>query len=67
MKSEMYVELNGKQINMDTQMNKFKELWKEQGGLVKDLKDVKLYINLEQHQVHYVVNDDTKGSFDIVE
>ncbi len=68
MKSDILVEFQGRQIDTNAQMNKFKDIWKEQGGKVKDLDDVKLYINVEQGLVHYVINgDDTKtGSFEIV-
>ncbi len=68
MKSEILVEFQGRQIDTNAQMNKFKDIWKEQGGKVKDLNDVKLYINVEQGLVYYVVNgDDTNtASFEIV-
>ncbi len=66
MKNSIFVELHGNQIDTNVQMNKFKEIWKEQGGKVKDLKDVNLYVNLEQNLVYYVVNGDITGSFEVV-
>ncbi len=68
MKSEILVEFHGNQIDTNTQMNKFKEIWKENGGKIKDIQDVKLYINVEQGLVHYVINGDVEntGSFEIV-
>ncbi len=66
MSSSIFVEYLGNQIDTNVQMNKLKEIWKEQGGKVKDLKDVKLYINAEQNQVYYVINEDVTGSFEIV-
>ncbi len=67
MKSDILVEFQGRQIDTNAQMNKFKDMWKEQGGKVKDLDDVKLYINVEQGLVYYIINgDETKtGSFEI--
>ncbi len=66
MSNSIFVEYHGNQIDTNIQMNKLKEIWKEQGGKVKDLKDVNLYINAEQNQVYYVINEDVTGSFEIV-
>ncbi len=68
MKNDILVEFQGRQIDTNAQMNRFKEIWKEQGGKVKDLEDVKLYINVEQGVVYYVVNGDVENtnSFEIV-
>ncbi len=68
MKNDIFVEFQGRQIDTNAQMNRLKEIWKEQGGKVKDLDDVKLYINVEQGVVHYVVNGDTANasSFEII-
>ncbi len=64
--SGIYVEIHGHKIDTNVQMNRFKELWKEQGNKIKDAKDVNLYINAEQNLVFYVVNDEITGSFEIV-
>ncbi len=66
MASSIFVEFQGNQIDTAIQMNRLKEIWKEQGGKVKDLADVSLYINVEQNQVYYVINGDITGSFDVV-
>ncbi len=66
MKNSIFVEFHGNQIDTNIQMARFKELWKEQGGKIKDLKDVNLYINIEQNLVYYVVNGDINGSFEVV-
>ncbi len=68
MKNEIFVEFQGRQIDTNAQMNKLKDIWKEQGGKVKDLDDVKLYINVEQGLVYYVINGDVENtnSFEIV-
>ncbi len=68
MKSDILVEFQGRQIDTNAQLNKLKEIWKEQGGKVKDLDDVKLYINVEQGLVYYVINGDVANtnSFEIV-
>ncbi len=66
MASSIFVEFHGNQIDTAIQMNRLKEIWKEQGGKIKDLKDVNLYINVEQNQVFYVINGDITGSFEVV-
>ncbi len=66
MANSIFVEFHGNQIDTNIQMNRLKEIWKEQGGKIKDLKDVNLYINVEQNLVYYVINGDTNGSFEVV-
>ncbi len=65
MKNTVYVEFQGNKIDTNVQMSKFKSLWREQGGKVKDLKNVNLYINADESLVYYVVNDDITGSFEV--
>ncbi len=66
MKSSIIVENMGNQIDTDKQLVEFKRIWKEEGNKVKDLKDVKIYINIEQNKIYYVANENISGSFDIV-
>lgn len=66
MKVETFIELHESQVDTNAQLNRFKELWKEQGNMVKDLKSVKIYINLNQNKVFYVANEDITGSFELV-
>lgn len=66
MKNAVFVEYHGEKFDTSLQMNRFKEVWKEAGKLVKDIKDINLYINVEQRRVYYVVNGEINGSFDIV-
>lgn len=65
MKNAIFVECHGEKFETEVQMNKFKELWKEEGKRIKDIKNVNIYINVEQKKVYYVVNDDISGSFDL--
>lgn len=41
-----------------------KEIWTgELGNLVRDLKDVKIYVNVDESTAYYVINDDVEGKF----
>ncbi len=66
MKSSIIVENMGNQIDTELQLTEFKRIWKEEGNKVKDLKDVKIYINIEQNKIYYVANESIEGCFDIV-
>lgn len=41
-----------------------KEIWtKEMGNLVRDLKDIKVYVNADESMAYYVINGDIQGKF----
>ncbi len=56
MKSEVIVQFGGKEINTANVEAQAKEIWKEAGNKVKDLKDVKLYVKPEESKCYYVFN-----------
>jgi hypothetical protein len=56
MKSEVIVQYQGKEINTTNVETQAKEIWKEAGNKVKDLKEVKLYVKPEESKCYYVFN-----------
>lgn len=67
LKSELFVELNGFQIEQKDLIAKAKTIWTELGNKVKDLNDIKLYYKPDERKCYYIFNnsEENKGSFDI--
>ena len=63
---EIYLEYAGKQILDKDLIERVKEIWtKEMGNKVKDMVDVKIYVQPENNVVYYVINGDVEGKFDL--
>lgn len=63
---EIYLEYAGKQILDKDLVEKVKEIWtKELGNKVKDMIDVKIYVQPENNVVYYVINGSVEGKFDL--
>lgn len=63
MKSNLFVEYKGKQVSSKELLDKVKEVWKEQGGKVKDLKNIDLYCKPEEGMCYYVIDEKETGKF----
>ena len=61
MKTSMYVEYQGLQVEEKEIITKVKELWVNDGNKIKDIKELKLYIKPEEAAAYYVINDETSG------
>jgi hypothetical protein len=64
MKTEYYVEFDGKQIDLQSIEDIAKSTWKNDGNRMKDLKSLKLYYKPQEHKVYYVYNGETRGEED---
>jgi len=62
-KTELFIELNGKQTHYKTLTDTAKEIWKEEGKLVKDIDTMELYFKPDENSCYYVINGETKGNF----
>ena len=62
-KTELFIELNGKQTNYRTLTDTAKEIWKEAGHLVKDIDSLELYFKPDEGSCYYVINGVEKGNF----
>ncbi len=66
MKTNVYVEFYGEQINQADVIEEAKKIWKEAGNKPADLKKIEVYIKPEDDRVYYVFNGDFTGSFPII-
>ncbi len=55
-KVELFVELNGKKVDVKSIETKAKEVWKEQGNKMKDLANAELYYQPDSGKCYYVFN-----------
>lgn len=65
MKTSMYVEYQGLQVEEKEVIAKVKELWVNDGNKIKDIKELKLYIKPEESAVYYVINEETSGKIEL--
>ena len=65
MKTSMYVEYQGLQVEEKEIIAKVKELWVNEGNKIKDIKELKLYIKPEEATVYYVINEETSGKIEL--
>lgn len=63
MKSTLYVEYQGNQVNTEEFLPTAKNLWVEAGNKIKDMKQIEFYYNTEENKCYFVINDDFTGSF----
>lgn len=65
MKTSMYVEYQGLQVEEKEIIAKVKELWVNEGNKIKDIKELKLYIKPEEASAYYVINEETSGKIEL--
>jgi len=63
MKTDLYIEVDGKQTNYKTLIDTAKEIWKDEGHMVKDLVSLELYFKPSESSCYYVINGVEKGHF----
>ena len=63
MKSAMYVEFQGKQLEQKDIVAAAKKIWTNNGNAASALKSLRLYIKPEENTAYYVFNDEITGSF----
>lgn len=56
MKSELFIEFNGLKVDQKQLLEAAKEVWKEKGNKVKDLKTIELYFKPAERKCYYVFN-----------
>ena len=65
MQMELFIEIQGKQVDTTVFLDNVKEFWKSEGNRIKDLKSVSIYFKPEESTCYYVLNGDIKGSFQV--
>lgn len=63
MKTDLYVELDGHQVECNHFSDKVKDIWKSEGNKVKDIKKIEIYYKPLEATCYYVINGNSKGSF----
>ncbi len=63
MKTDLFIELNGRKTDCGSFVDTVKEIWKSEGNLVKDIETVQLYYKPEEQTCYYVINNNISGSF----
>ncbi|MBR1815723.1 MAG: hypothetical protein IJ763_03390 [Lachnospiraceae bacterium] len=63
MKSTIYIEYYGKQVEQASLVKEAKSIWTKSGKKASDLKSLDLYIKPEENTAYYVFNEDESGSF----
>jgi hypothetical protein len=56
MKSELFVQFAGQQVDTKQLLDVAKETWKAEGNKVKDLQSVELYYKPDENKCYYVFN-----------
>lgn len=65
MKSTMYIEYQGNQIDENSVVATAKKIWTDNGNKATDLKKLQVYIKPEENAAYYVFNEEVAGSFQL--
>lgn len=65
MKTSVFIEYQGLQVEERELIAKIKELWLSEGNKIKDIKELKLYVKPEEYAAYYVINEDNSGKIDL--
>lgn len=64
MNKEVHIQFAGNDILAKDLVSKAAAVWTEEmGNKAEDIKDVKVYANIDQATAYYVINEDVRGSF----
>ena len=66
-KINIFYQFSNHQAEQQEIITRIKNQWKEQGNMVKDLKDLVIYLKTEENKAYYVINDRVKGSVAVCE
>ncbi|AHM57381.1 hypothetical protein EAL2_c21000 [Peptoclostridium acidaminophilum DSM 3953] len=61
LKTDFFVEHSGKQISKKDMVRLVKDEWLQQGRLVKEIKDLQMYFNVDESKCYWVINNEDKG------
>lgn len=66
MKAKSILQIGGNEIALSLLEQRIKQLWTASGNLIKDIKDLRLYVKPEENRVYYVINDVFSGNMDLL-
>ena len=64
-KTMVYFQFKGKEIEEQEVIGMIKKAWKDEGNMMKDLKELSVYIKAEESKAYYVINGEISGSIDL--
>ncbi|MDD6233114.1 MAG: DUF6465 family protein [Frisingicoccus sp.] len=65
MKTSVFMEYGGLQVEEKEVIAKIKEAWVSEGNKIKDIKELKLYLKPDEFAAYYVINDDISGKINL--
>ena len=65
MKTSVFMEYGGLQVEEKEVIAKIKEIWVSEGNKIKDIKELKLYLKPDEFAAYYVINDDISGKINL--
>ena len=65
MKTSVFMEYGGLQVEEKEVIAKIKEAWVSEGNKIKDIKELKLYLKPDEFTAYYVINDDISGKINL--
>ena len=65
MKTSVFMEYGGLQVEEKEVIAKVKEAWVSEGNKIKDIKELKLYLKPDEFDAYYVINDDISGKINL--
>ena len=64
-KTNLVVQSCGLEVSEADIVAKIKEIWVNDGKLVKDIKALDMYVKPEEKKVYYIIDGDVNGDLDI--
>ncbi len=61
MKESVFIEFAGQKIEHKQLLDTAKDIWKQDGKKIKDLKTLELYYKPEENSCYYILNKDITG------
>lgn len=60
-KVNIFYQFSNHEIEQQDIIAKIKNQWKEQGNMLKDLKELVVYLKTEENKAYYIINENIKG------
>jgi hypothetical protein len=67
MKSMSFLQFGGNEVTISNIEQQVKKIWSSSGNLLKDIKELRLYVKPEENMVYYVINDVFSGNLSLLD
>lgn len=61
MKTNLYIQFSGKQVDEKELVRIAKEQWRDAGHKMKDILTLDIYVKPEEHKAYYAINECERG------